>query len=105
MEQNETNEKGANESQKNGNKPEMKFKAGAVSATIWQNSGERKTGEQTHFRTVSLSRNYKDKSGAWKSTGTFRIHDLPRAALVLNKAYEYLNFAEQNSSAETGGYF
>ena len=58
-----------------------------------------------HFRTVSLDRAYKDKNGGWKHAGSLRLNDLPKAALVLNKAYEYLNFAEQNSHAETGGYF
>ena len=45
MEQNETkqeNEKRYEE--KNANKPEMKFKAGPISATVWQNSAEGKTG-------------------------------------------------------------
>ena len=102
MEQNETNEGNTKDGK---NKPEMKFKAGAVSATIWQNETESKAGQQVHFRTVSLDRVYKDKGGSWKHAGSLRMNDLPKAALVLSKAYEYLNFAEQNHSAETGGYF
>ena len=37
----------------------------------------------------------------WKSTASLRVNDLPKAALVLNKAYEYLvlrstGMAEEN---------
>ena len=73
------------------NMPEKKFKAGAVSATVWQNQAASKTpGEVVAYRTISLQRVYKDKDGSWKSTNSLRLHDLPKAALVLDKAYEYL---------------
>lgn len=67
------------------NKPEKKFKAGAISATIWVNDN----GENS-YSTVSLERTYKDKQGAWKSTNSLRINDIPKASVVLNKAYEYI---------------
>ncbi len=70
--------------------PEKKFSTGSVSATIWQNKGKSKTGEEISFRTVSFQRRYTDKEGNWKTTSTLRINDLPRASLVLQKAYEYL---------------
>ena len=74
-----------------GNQPEKKFSTGALSATVWQNQGKNKTtGETTEFKTVSFQRRYKDKDGNWQSTNNLRINDLPRAALVLQKAYEYL---------------
>lgn len=70
--------------------PEKKFSTGSVSATVWQNKGKSKTGEEVSFRTVSFQRRYTDKEGNWKTTSTLRINDLPRGALVLQKAYEYL---------------
>jgi len=73
-----------------GNQPEMKFSTGAISATVWRNAGIKKSGEQTEFNTISLQRRYTDKKGEWQSTSSLRVNDLPRAALVLNKAYEYL---------------
>ena len=72
-----------------GNKPEKKFRAGAVSATIWKNERQN-NGKAFAFHTISLERGYKDKAGEWKSTSSLRIADLPKASLVLNKAYEYL---------------
>lgn len=73
------------------NKPEKKFKAGAISATIWNN--EPQAG--TTFKTISIERVYKDKTDAWKSTNSLRISDIPKARLVLNKAYEYLAMSEE----------
>lgn len=74
-----------------GNSPERRFVAGSVVATVWLN---RKKEELETFRTISLARNYKDKDGKWQSTNSFRINDLPKAAMVLNKAYEYLTLKE-----------
>lgn len=65
--------------------PDKKFKAGAISATVWEN----KQDSFSYF-TVSLERNYKDKMGSWKTTNSMRINDLPKAKLALEKAYEYL---------------
>ena len=78
------------------NLPEKKFRAGAITATIWLNKGHNSNGEETEYRTISLERNYTDKEGRWQSTNSFRVNDLPKANLVLNKSYEYLVLAEQD---------
>lgn len=70
--------------------PEHKFKAGSVSATIWLNEGKDSEGRQSSFRTVSFERSYLDKAGNWQTTNTLRVTDLPKAVLVLSKAYEHL---------------
>jgi hypothetical protein len=75
------------------NKPEKKFRAGGISAIIWKNQGEFK-GKTTEFRTVQIQRNYKDAKNEWQTTNSFRVNDLPKARLVLDKAYEYLIFNE-----------
>ena len=82
-----------------GNPPEKKFSTGAITATVWKNNGtSKRDGAQIEFRTIQLDRRYKDKDGSWKSTNSLRINDLPKAALVLNKAYEYLVIREQGAS-------
>jgi hypothetical protein len=75
------------------NVPEKRFVAGAISATIWKNSTE-KTGKEISYETISISRNFKTEKGEWKSTNSLRINDLPKATVVLNKAYEYLTLKE-----------
>lgn len=78
-----------------GNQPEKKFRAGAISATIWLNTGHNAAGEVTEYKTISIERSYTDKDGNWQSTNSMRINDLPKATLVAQKAYEYLVFKEQ----------
>ena len=79
--------------------PEKKFSTGAVCATIWKNNGaNRKTGVPVEYRVIKLDRRYKDKEGNWQSTASLRLNDLPKASLVLQKAYEYLVLKGQDSS-------
>ena len=78
------------------NIPEKKFSTGVVTATVWQNQGKGRNGEAIGYRTVSLQRRYKDRNGVWQSANSLRINDLPKAALVLQKAYEYIVLREQN---------
>jgi len=80
--------------------PEKKFKSGAISATIWENVGHTEDGKETSFKTVSFERNYLDKDGNWKSTNNLRTSDLPKAILVLSKAYEYLALKDGASDDE-----
>ncbi len=86
------------------NIPEKKFSTGVITATVWQNQGRSKTGEIVGYRTVSLQRRYKDRNGAWQSANSLRINDLPRASLVLQKAYEFsvLREAHENPVDYTG---
>jgi hypothetical protein len=70
--------------------PEKKFRAGPISATIWLNEGKNDKEESVEFKTISFGRNYLDKDGNWKSTNTLRVNDIPKAVLVLQKAYEFL---------------
>ncbi len=79
------------------NTPEKKFIAGPIAATVWQNQGKNRTGEVVGYRTVSLQRSYKDKNGVWQHTSSFRANDLPRATLVLQKAFEFLTLREAQS--------
>ncbi len=65
-------------------RPEKKFRAGPVSAVIWRN-----VTEKGSYASVQVERSYKDKD-TWKSTGSLRVNDLPKAVLVLTKAFDYL---------------
>lgn len=74
--------------------PEKRIKVGPISATIWKNSQSAKGGKEFDFYSVTLDRNYTDDSGSWKATNSYRLTDLPKAALALNKAFEYLAFTK-----------
>ncbi|MBD3183364.1 hypothetical protein GF312_13790 [Candidatus Poribacteria bacterium] len=69
------------------NHPEKKFVAGGIAVTIWKNTGK---DESKSYHSIVLEKRYKDKEGNWKSTNSLNSNDLPKARLVLAKAYEYL---------------
>lgn len=65
--------------------PTKKFRAGAVTATIWENQTEK-----GKYYSVETQRSYKDKDNKWQNTNSLRLNDLPKATLALNKAYEWI---------------
>lgn len=71
------------------NKPIKKFSAGAVSASVFRNTTEQ-NNKRTTYHTVSLQKRYKAKDGSWKTASSLNLNDLPKAALCLNRAYEYI---------------
>ncbi len=85
-------------SARSANAPEKKFAAGGISATIWANEKE-VNGAPVSIRTVSLTRTYKDKDGQWKQSASMRINDIPKAQLVLDKAFEYLTLKDSSKDS------
>ena len=75
------------------NRPEKTFKAGAVEAAVWNNETDKGA-----FKSVQLSRSYKGGDGSWKTTGSLRATDIPKARLVLDKAFEYLTMESAEAS-------
>ena len=85
--------------------PEITFRHGLCSASIYENEYTR--GEEKFtVRTVSFQRSYLDKDGNWQQTNSLKVNDIPKAVLVLNKAYEFLtsnSFADPGADAEIDG--
>jgi hypothetical protein len=77
-----------------GRKPIKQFRSGGVKAAVWENQFIDKEGEKKEFRNVTLTRSYK-KGDSWENSHSFGIRDLPKAVLVLQKAYEFLALQEQ----------
>ena len=75
------------------NLPDKKFKAGGITATVWKGISPKGT---TYFN-VQLGRSYKDKDNNWKNTNSLRENDVPKALVLLQKAYEYVISQQTNS--------
>ena len=73
--------------------PEKKFSAGAVSASVWANARE-VDGQSKEIMSVQFQKRYKDPEGNWKTTNSLNERDLPKALVVLGKAFEYLSLKE-----------
>ena len=71
-------------------KPEAKFRAGSITATVWKNTGTTKDKNDYEFLTCNVERNYKDKDENWQKTSSFRTDELPKVMLVSSKAYEFM---------------
>ncbi len=76
--------------------PEQKYSAGGITATVWANTKDGKT-----FHNVSFDKRYKDKEGNWKSTNSLNVTDLPKAIMVLGKAFEYAALKSPNTNQES----
>jgi len=72
------------------NKPEQSYAAGGVRLAVWKNKGKTKEGQESDYHTAKLERRYKDQTGNWQSTASLHVNDLPKARLLLEKAYENL---------------
>ena len=69
--------------------PEIVFKHGRCNAAVFAKEITR--GDKSfQVRSVSFQKRYLDKNGEWQSSSYLDVNDLPKAALVLNKAYDYL---------------
>ncbi len=69
--------------------PEITFRHGQCSASVFENEYER-GDRKFSVRTVSFQRRYQDKDGQWQTTTSLKINDIPKAVLVLQRAYEFL---------------
>jgi hypothetical protein len=71
-------------------KPEMKYRVGAVCASVWKRTHTTKDGRKFETRQVSLDRTYKDAQGEWQTTNNYDLNDVPKAILALTRAYDHM---------------
>ena len=67
--------------------PVAKFKAGQVSAALWENEVQMPRGAVKILK-ATIQRRYKDKSGNWKSSTSFSRNEIPLAIHCLQKSFE-----------------
>lgn len=68
--------------------PEETFRVGGIQASVFVNVRKIK-GEEVELRSVSFQKRYKS-GDEWKSTNSLDPNDIPKAMLVLLKAYDYI---------------
>ena len=74
------------------NRPVEVFRTSGISASVFKNRAKTE-GRTTPFYKVSLQRTYKDGE-KWQTTGSLSRNDLPIAALLLQKAWDFVVEAE-----------
>jgi len=84
-----------------GQTPIARFKAGPVSAALWEN--EIQTGGRTAtILKATIQRRYKDTDGQWKSSTSFSRNEIPLAVHCLQKAFEKMIDLQNEESANGG---
>ena len=69
--------------------PEKRVKVRGCSASVFANEVNTANGS-TVVKSMVLQRTYRDNDGNFQHTTSFRVNDIPKAVLALNKAYDYL---------------
>ena len=67
--------------------PAFEYRCGRIRITCWENHSEK----EGRWFSCSLTRLYKDSSGAWKSASTLGRDDLLVACEVLRQAFHWIN--------------
>jgi len=72
------------------NKPVKSFRSkGGITAAVWAKDVERDGTTFTRY-SVTLDKRYRDRDGSWQTSSSLFPEDLPRAQLVLGKAFEFI---------------
>jgi hypothetical protein len=80
------------------NKPVKRFQAGRITASVWRNIRKLESGEDATLFSVTLDKRYRDKDGNWQGSSFLHFNEIPRAVLVLNKAYEFLTMKDRSEN-------
>jgi len=72
-----------------GQRPVAKFRAGQVSAAIWENEIT-VNGKKMVMLKATVERRFKDKDGQWKSSNSFARNEIPLAIYCLQKSFEHI---------------
>ena len=81
-------------------KPEKSFKCGGCEAAVFENEIA-KGGMKIPIKKVSCQKRYKSADGEWKSSGSLDVNEIPKAILVLTKAYEYVCTGSDESDSHS----
>ncbi|MFC1636533.1 hypothetical protein ACFL5Z_17010 [Planctomycetota bacterium] len=70
-------------------KPVAKYRAGQVSAALWENEIT-VNGRQVTMLKATVQRRYKDRDGQWKSSNSLSRNEIPLAIYCLEKCFEHM---------------
>jgi len=70
-------------------RPEKSFRCGGCETAIFGNEIS-KNGRTATIKKVVFQKRYKSADGEWKTTHSLDVNEIPKAILVLFKAYEHL---------------
>ncbi len=78
-------------------KPVKKFQAGQISGALWENEMLVNGTTKTVLK-ATVNRRYKDKDGAWKSSGSFSRNEISLAIYCLMQAFKAIVEGDEQST-------
>jgi len=82
-------------------KPVKSFRAGLLEASVWRQEVVQ-DGQTVIRHSVRIQKQFRNKEGDYQDTDYFFRDELPRLAMLANKAYEYIALQEsQDAEVET----
>lgn len=75
------------------NKPFLTVRAGTVKVTVWENA---RHGSDRTFFSFDITRSYRDANDEWKETTSLTGNDALVAAVLLQRAFARVQFAENH---------
>lgn len=81
-------------------KPICKFRAGQVSAALWEN-GIYVNGRTVNIFKATVQSRYKDKTGTWKTSQSYGKNEIPQLIYVLSRAYDKIITEESGQSEDS----
>ena len=74
--------------------PEKTFKVGGITASVFAHVRGKNDNSAFISKNVQITKTYFDGK-EYKTTTSYDVNDLPKLALVANRAYEYIVSEEQ----------
>jgi len=87
--------------QMTGQQPIAKYKAGQVTAALWENDINT-NGQKVQILKASVQRRFKDRDGTWKSSMSFSRNEIPLAVFCLQKCFEYIVETQNKKVSDNG---
>lgn len=82
-----------------GTPPIKEFRAGTIVATIWADATPT-TGRTAPSYSIRVQKRYRDdRDGQWKTTTYLRPDELPKLALVVSRAYEFITLRASDDAS------
>ena len=70
-------------------RPEISFRNGPCGASVFAHEVDM-NGKRVTVKKAVITKSYKNRNGEWKDTNSLDVNDIPKAILVLTKAYDYM---------------
>ena len=76
-------------------KPIKEFRTGWIQVAVWKNESE-ENGKTLVKHSIRLQKRFRDEDGEYKDTNNYFPEELPKLALAVSKAYEFIALKERN---------